>query len=92
MIGNTIKNSVKPTYNTSAIFYRYDQSRTIKVQIWIKNPFKDEMYSEVLIDAESDNRHVLLETSFTSYLDTSSLKADGRIKIEVQSMSNLTAI
>jgi len=50
------------------------------------------MYSEVLIDAEPDNRHVLLETSFSSYLDTSSLKADGRIKIEVQSMSNLTAI
>ena len=61
-------------------------------QIWVKNPFKDELYSEVFLDAEPNNKHIMLETSFNSYIDDSESKVNGRIKIEVQSMSNLTAI
>lgn len=53
----------------------------------IKNSFRDEYYGSVSLDAEPNNKHILLECNLTGTPTT-----QGKIKIEIQSMSNITAL
>ena len=60
------------------------------LKIWIKKAFRNELYAGILLDAEPDNKHVILQSSLTT-LKTKERKS-GLVTIELQSMSNITAI
>lgn len=55
----------------------------------MKKPLRDEVYGEVYLDAEPDNRHIILECKLASV--DGGMK-NGKIELEIQSMTNLTAI
>jgi len=90
VVGEVVKSSLNPEWNTSALFYRYKQKRPILIEIWIKKAFRNELYAGILLDAEPDNKHVILQSSLTT-LKTKERKS-GLVTIELQSMSNITAI
>ena len=79
-----VKGSMRPEWNVGAIFFRYDQKKPIKIEVWIKRPFSDELYGFVLLDAEPNNKHFLLECNLTGFEITK-----GRLEMEVQSMTNI---
>lgn len=56
-------------------------------KVWIRNAFKDELYGMVSLDAEPNNKHIMLECNLTG-----SSVTRGKLQIEVQSMSSITAL
>lgn len=88
--GPVIKSSLNPEWETSAIFYRSKQTSPIIVEIWIKKAFRDEMYGSISLDAEPNNKHVILQSSLNKISGDS--RRSGMVSIELQSMNNLTSI
>lgn len=56
-------------------------------KVWLKRAIKDEYYGEAYLDAEPDNRHIVLECNLIGGPMTK-----GKLEVELQSMTNLTAI
>lgn len=88
--GTVVKKDLNPKWNTSAIFYRYNQTKSIKVEIWINGTISDELYGEIILDAKPDNKAKILECSIRSVKNSKA--ATGIIEIEIQSMSNIKAL
>ena len=68
---------------------------TLLKQIWTKHALKDDLYGELFIDAEPDNKHVIIESSLDAQKQknqANSLRASGRIVVEIQSMADILAI
>lgn len=87
VLSKVIKDSLNPEWNVGAIFYRYNQTKPIFIEVWIRNAFKDELYGSVVLDAQPNNKHVILECSISG-----TPIAKGILQMEVQSMTNITAL
>jgi len=57
--------------------------------MWAKNKLNDELYGEAILDAEANNKHLLIESEIKR--DNSSIKL-GRMTIEVKSMTDVKAL
>ncbi len=60
------------------------------LKIWIKKAFRDELYGSISLDAEPNNRHLMLQSNLNK--SANDTRKNGVISIEVQSMTSLTAI
>ena len=89
--GRVFKNSSNPEWNTSAIFYRYQIKQPILIEIWQKNTLSDVYIGEVALDAEPNNKHLIITSVLTNNKNKSVL-ANGKIQVELQSMTNVRAL
>jgi hypothetical protein len=57
--------------------------------MWAKKKLNDELYGEVILDAEPNNKHLLIESEIKR--TDSSIKL-GRMTIEVKSMNDIRSL
>jgi hypothetical protein len=57
-------------------------------KIWIKKALNDDLYGYVLVDAEPNNKHLLLDIPIVGTTPYNK----GRVELEVQSMSNVNGL
>ena len=57
--------------------------------MWAKNKLNDELYGEAILDAEANNKHLLIESEIKR--TNSSIKL-GRMTVEVKSMTDIKAL
>lgn len=66
-------------------------SRFLSVQVWQKNTLSDVYIGEIALDAEPDNKHLIITSALTNNKNKSIL-ANGKIQVELQSMTNVRAL
>ncbi len=92
-----VANSESPTWNASAVFYRRDPDKPIKIQIWNNNLMVDSFMGQAVLIAKTgttatDGRPTLYNEHLYGRRGKKAEKMKGTLAVEIESHEDLAAI
>ncbi len=92
-----VKNSNSPTWNASAVFYRKNPNKPIKVQVWNNNMVVDSFMGQTIMMAKSgtpatDGRPTLYTEHLYGRRSKKTEMMKGTVAVEIESHEDLEAL